>query len=52
MVVMATLVADSGLSRYSFLIGLGCGFSHAHGHSPKAVLGLLPSSLCRRSLLR
>jgi hypothetical protein len=28
MVVMATLVAHSGLIRYSFLVGLGCGLDH------------------------
>jgi hypothetical protein len=40
----ATLVADSGLSRYSFLVSPGCGLGHAHGHGPEAVLGVLPSS--------
>jgi hypothetical protein len=53
MVAMATttLVADSGLSRCSFLIGLGYGLGHAHDHGLEAVLGTLPSSLCRRAFL-
>jgi hypothetical protein len=45
-----TLVADSSLSFYLFLVGLGCGLSH--GHDPEAVLSALPSSLCRRPWLR
>jgi hypothetical protein len=50
MVAMATttLVAESGLSRNSFLVGLvglGCSLSHAHGHGPEIVLGTLPSIL-------
>lgn len=49
MVAMATgtLVADSGLSCYSFLVGLGL----VHAHGPKAVLGALPSGICRQPLL-
>jgi hypothetical protein len=48
MVATATLVADSGLCRYLFLIGLGCGLSHAHAHGPEFVLGALSSSLRHR----
>jgi hypothetical protein len=43
---MGTLVADSGLTRYSFVVGLG------HAHGPEAILSALTSSLCRQPLLR
>jgi hypothetical protein len=50
MAATATLVDDSGISRYLVLVGLGHGLSHGHG--PEAVLGALPSSLYYRPWLR